>query len=190
MKVAFISCEGFEKSELLEVKKHIEEAGLGVQVFSAEKDKKKLRSWEGGHWGKSIDVDAMLEDANHEDFDAIVIPGGVINADKLRRVKAAQDWATEFLKSGKIVAAICHGPQLLIETKMLKGRTMTSYPAIRTDLENAGVQWEDSEVVVDQGLVTSRKPADNRAFALKIVEEVKEGEHRRSLNKSAAGLGF
>jgi Putative intracellular protease/amidase len=124
-----------------------------------------------------LPVDLHLQDANPEDYDALLLPGGVMNPDKLRRSKMAVEFAAHFLESGKPVAAICHGPQLLIETNLLRGREMTSYPSIRKDLENAGVNWYDREVIADNGLVTSRSPEDLDAFNKKMVEEFAVGVH-------------
>jgi len=173
-KVAILTEHGFEESELTEPKKALENAGATVHIVSAQKT---VKGWKDGNWSVELTTDRSLEDTQPEEFDALLIPGGVINPDLMRRNPAYIHFAKAFLEAGKPVGAICHGPQLLIETGMLKDRKMTSFPSIKTDLENAGVQWTDAEVVTDRGLVTSRKPADIPAFNKKIIEEFAEGIH-------------
>lgn len=174
-KVAIITENGFEEVELTSPKKALEEAGATVHIVSPQKE--KVKAWNHDHWSIEIPVDVNISDADANDYDALLVPGGVLNPDKMRINEDCVDFAKEFLKSGKPVAAICHGPQLLIETGLLQGRNMTSYPSVRTDLENAGVIWEDKEVIVDHGLVTSRSPKDLDAFNKKMLEEIKEGVH-------------
>jgi protease I len=174
-RIAILTENGFEEVELTSPKKALEEAGATVQIVSPRKD--KVRAWDHDHWSIEIPVDVTLENAHAEDYDALMLPGGVMNPDQLRLNRLAVEFAQQFLESGKPVAAICHGPQLLIETGLIEGRNMTSYPSLRTDLENAGVLWEDKEVVTDNGLVTSRTPKDLEAFNKKMIEEIKEGEH-------------
>lgn len=174
-KVAILTENGFEEDELTSPKKALEEAGAQVHIVSAQKD--KVKAWAHDHWSIELPVDQPLDKANAGDYDALVIPGGVINPDKMRINKDYVEFAQQFLESGKPVAAICHGPQLLIETGMINGRNMTSYPSVKTDLINAGVIWEDKEVIVDNGLVTSRSPKDLPAFNKKVIEEIKEGRH-------------
>ncbi len=174
-RIAILTEDGFEEVELTSPKKALEDAGATVQIVSPRKD--KVRAWDKDHWSIELPVDVALENAHPEDYDALMLPGGVMNPDKLRLNKLAVEFAQQFLEAGKPVAAICHGPQLLIETGMIEGRNMTSYPSLRTDLENAGVLWEDKEVVTDNGLVTSRTPKDLDAFNKKMIEEIKEGEH-------------
>lgn len=132
------------------------------------------------HWSITLPVDVPLSEAHTADYDGLMIPGGVINPDHMRNQKEYVQFAKSFIESGKPVAAICHGPQLLIETGLLKGKKMTSYPSIKTDLKNAGAEWVDEEVVVDKGFVTSRSPDDLEAFNKKLVEEVREGIHQRA----------
>ena len=144
-----------------------------MQIVSPQKD--KVKAWNHDHWSIELPVDVNIDDADAEDYDALMIPGGVMNPDQMRANPDCVDFAQQFLEEGKPVAAICHGPQLLIETGMLRGRNMTSFPSIRTDLENAGVNWADLEVVTDHGLVTSRSPADLEAFNKKMIEEIAEG---------------
>ncbi len=174
-KVAILTENGFEEVELTSPKKALEEAGATVEIVSPQKE--KVKAWDHDHWSIELKVDKNIEEANADDYDAIVLPGGVMNPDKLRTNKKAVQFVQEFLEAGKPVAAICHGPQTLIETGLLEGRTMTSYPSLQTDLKNAGVDWVDREVVVDNGLVTSRKPDDLKAFNKKMIEEIAEGEH-------------
>ena len=174
-KVAIITDNGFEEVELTSPKKALEEAGAIVQIVSPQKD--KVKAWDTDHWSIELPVDVNISDANPEDYDALVVPGGVLNPDKTRMNKECIAFTQHFLEQGKPVAAICHGPQLLIETGMIDGREMTSYWSIQTDLKNAGVQWVDEEVVVDNGLVTSRSPKDLEAFNRKMIEEISEGKH-------------
>jgi len=178
-KIAIITENGFEEIELTSPKQVLEGAGAQVDIISPQKE--KVRAWDHDHWSIVLPVDVQLEDANPEDYDALMVPGGVLNPDQMRTNKACVEFAQHFLEAGKPVAAICHGPQLLIETGLLKGRKMTSYPAIKTDLQNAGVDWVDQEVVVDKGLVTSRSPKDLEAFNKKMVEEFKEGVHEAAV---------
>jgi len=178
-KVAILTDTGFEESELVSPKKALEEAGAQVEIVS---NISSVKGWTDGNWSKEIKTDVLLKDADPAQYDALLIPGGVINPDKMRREKAYVDFARSFLEAGKPVAAICHGPQLLIETGLLKNKEMTSFHSIKTDLINAGVEWKDEEVVVDNGLVTSRSPKDLPAFNKKIIEEFAEGIH--STNKS------
>jgi protease I len=176
-RVAILSENGFEESELTSPKKAMEDAGIKVDIVSPQKE--KVKGWNHDHWSIELPVDVNISNARIEDYDALVIPGGVMNPDLMRVNKDCVEFARNFLESGKPVAAICHGPQLLIETGLLEGRTMTSYPAVKTDLINAGVNWEDKEVVVDRGLVTSRSPKDLKAFNQKILEEIREGVHEQ-----------
>jgi protease I len=174
-RVAILTENGFEEVELTSPKKALEEAGAKVDIVSPQKE--KVKGWDHDHWSIDLPVDVPVEKAKAEDYDALMIPGGVINPDQMRTNKHCVDFAQQFLELGKPVAAICHGPQLLIETGMIEGRNMTSYPSIRTDLQNAGVIWVDKAVVTDNGLVTSRSPKDLEAFNKKMIEEIKEGQH-------------
>lgn len=174
-KIAILTENGFEEVELTSPKKALEEAGAEVQILSPQEG--KVKAWDHDHWSIELPVDVPLDSARAEDYDALVLPGGVMNPDQLRLNKKAVEFAQQFLESGKPVAAICHGPQLLIETGLIEGRTMTSYPSLQTDLVNAGVLWVDKEVVTDNGLVTSRTPKDLDAFNKKMIEEIAEGEH-------------
>ena len=174
-KVAILTENGFEEVELTSPKKALEDAGAEVDIISPQKD--NVKAWAHDHWSIELPVDVNIGDADPNDYDALVIPGGVLNPDKMRLNEKCVEFAQHFLQEGKPVASICHGPQLLIETGMLEGRNMTSYPSIKTDLENAGALWSDREVIVDNGLVTSRSPEDLEAFNKKMIEEIKEGQH-------------
>lgn len=176
--VAILTENGFEEVELTSPMEALKKEGAIVHIISPQKG--KVRGWNHDHWTIELAVDVPVSEVMIEDYDALVLPGGVLNPDKLRLDKDAVDFAKQFLEAGKPVAAICHGPQLLIETGMLEGREMTSYPSVKTDIENAGANWHDREVVVDNGLVTSRSPADLEAFNKKMIEEIGEGVHTPS----------
>ncbi len=178
-RVAIITENGFEEVELTSPKKAMENAGMRVEIISS-KENKKVKAWNHDHWSIEIPVDGSISEAHVDDYDALMIPGGVMNPDKMRMNKDFVDFAKAFMESAKPVAAICHGPQLLIETGMLDGKKMTSYPSIQTDLENAGAKWFDKEVVVDHGFVTSRSPKDLEAFNKKLLEEIKKGVHEHA----------
>lgn len=176
--VAILTEEGFEQIELTSPKEALEAAGATVHIISPN-EKNTIKAWDKTDWGIEVNVDKKLSDSNPDDYDALVLPGGVLNPDKLRQNKDAIAFASAFLDEGKPVAAICHGPQLLIETEMISGRKLTSYPSLQTDLINAGAEWVDEEVVVDNGLITSRTPADLEAFNKKMIEEIAEGIHEQ-----------
>lgn len=175
-KVAVLATHGFEESEFTEPVKALKEAGATVDVVSLEAG--KIKAWAEKNWGKEYTVDKIIEDVSADDYDALVLPGGVINPDQLRVNEDAVNFVTGFLQAHKPVAAICHGPWTLIETGLMEGREVTSYPSIRTDLINAGANWVDREVVVDNGLVTSRSPKDLPTFCKKMIEEIAEGVHQ------------
>jgi protease I len=174
-KVAILTEEGFEQVELTSPKEALEAAGAIVHIISPKSG--RIKAWDKTDWGIEVEVDKALNDANPDDYDALMLPGGVLNPDKLRQNKDAVAFVKSFLDSSKPIAAICHGPQMLIETGMMQGRKLTSYPSLQTDLKNAGAEWVDEEVVVDNGLVTSRKPDDLTAFNKKAIEEIAEGIH-------------
>jgi len=174
-KVAILTESGFEEVELTSPKKALEDAGATVEIVSPQKE--KVKAWAHDHWSIELPVDINVEEADPKDYDALMIPGGVLNPDKMRLNDKCVEFAQHFLQEGKPVAAICHGPQLLIETGMLEGRNMTSYASVKTDMINAGAIWSDREVIVDNGLVTSRSPKDLEAFNKKMIEEIKEGQH-------------
>ena len=174
-RVAILTEEGFEQVELTSPKMALKDAGAIVHVISPKSG--NIKAWDKTNWGIEVDVDKQLDEVSPDDYDALVLPGGVMNPDKLRQNKEAIAFVTAFLKEGKPVAAICHGPQMLIETGLIKGRKLTSFPSLQTDLKNAGAEWVDEEVVVDNGLITSRTPADLPAFNKKAIEEFAEGVH-------------
>lgn len=166
--VAILATDGFEESELQSPKAALEQEGATVHVISLAHG--KIRSWKNGDWGDAVAVDRTVEKAMPDDYDALMIPGGVINPDKLRRSAEAVEFVHGFFRDKKPVASICHGPQLLIEADAVRERRVTSFRSIKTDLKNAGAMWQDTEVVVDNGLVTSRGPADLPAFNARMVE--------------------
>lgn len=176
-RILIIATNGFEQAELEVPRDKLRQTGARVDIASP--DGKSIRGWDMKDWGRTADVDLKISDAKCEDYDALVIPGGVINPDKLRMDKEAMNLVHEFLASGKVVAAVCHGPWLLVQADALHGRQATSWPSLRKDLENAGAFWVDRDVVVDEGIITSRKPDDLNAFVSKIIEELGEGRHYR-----------
>lgn len=184
-KVAILATDGFEQDELFSPLKALQDANADVTVVAPHDD--KIKGWKNTDWGKEIKVDLTLEEAQAGDFDALVLPGGVMNPDHLRREPAAVDFVKKFFNAGKPIAAICHGPQMLIEADVVRGHKLTSYPSVKTDLKNAGAQWVDQEVVVDQGIVTSRSPDDLPAFNAKMVEEIAEGPHQRKRSPGSTG---
>ena len=174
-KIAILATDGFEQAELVEPKKALEEAGAQALVISPSDG--SIKGWQGREWGDSISVDMTLDAARVSNYDALVLPGGVMNPDKLRMIPSAVKFVRDFFDAKKPVAAICHGPWMLVEAGVVKGRTLTSWPSLQTDIRNAGGKWVDQEVTVDQGLVTSRKPADLPAFNRRMIEEISEGIH-------------
>jgi protease I len=167
-RIAILATHGYEQSELMEPRAMLKEAGYEVDVVSPESG--EIRGWKGREWGDSVAVDVVLSDARPADYAALVLPGGVINPDQLRGIKTAIDFIRDFDKAGKPLAAICHGPWLLVEAGAAKDREMTSYASIRTDVENAGARWRDAEVVVDDHVITSRKPEDIPAFTQAVID--------------------
>ena len=175
MRVAILAADGFEQSELLEPKAALEDAGAIVEVVAPKTG--KIRGWKDDDWGRKVDVDVPLDEADASRYDALVLPGGVMNPDRLRMNPRAVAFVKGFVDSGRPIAAICHGPWTLIDAGAVRGRRMTSWPSLRTDLVNAGAQWVDEEVVADRGIVTSRKPDDIPAFNRKMLEEFEAGRH-------------
>lgn len=173
IRVAILATDGFEQAELLEPRKALDRAGASTKVVSPQSA--RIRSWDKKDWGKNIAVDLTLDSASASDFDALLLPGGVMNPDKLRMVPSAVRFVRQFFEAGKPVAAICHGPWMLVEAGAARGRTLTSWPSLQTDIRNAGGNWVDQEVAVDNGVVTSRKPDDIPAFNRKIIEEFAKG---------------
>jgi protease I len=172
--VAILTETGFEERELKSPKRALADAGATVHVISPAST---IKGWKGENWTEEVKIDKQLQDADPADYHALMIPGGVINPDKLRTNTDAIDFIRSFFEAGKPIGAICHGPQVLIETGALEGRQMTSWPSIKTDLINAGVAWTDNECVCDSALVTARKPDDLPAFNKKLIEEIREGVH-------------
>jgi len=167
-RVAILATEGFEQAELLEPKKALEQAGAQTEVISPKEG--KIRGWNLKDWGQEVTVDVPLQSADVENYDALLLPGGVMNPDKLRMVPEAVEFVQRFFEDEKPVAAICHGPWMLVEAGVVRGRTLTSWPSLKTDIRNAGGNWVDREVSSDGNLVTSRKPDDIPAFNRRIIE--------------------
>jgi protease I len=188
VRVAILTEEGFEESELLKPKEALEDEGAKVDIISPKDG--KIRSWAKKDWGDKIPVDKTIDEAQAADYDALVLPGGVINPDKLRRDEKAIAFTKQFLSSGRPVAAICHGPQVLIETGLLPGMTITSTPAIKTDLANAGANWVDQEVVHHANLITSRKPADLKAFNEEIIKTLEHIQNQIKRSSAMVGAGL
>jgi protease I len=161
-KIAIIATDGFEQSELQEPKRLLELGGATVEVISPQGP--SIKGWKDKQWGDAVTVDKTIANANSHDYDALVIPGGVINPDKLRLEPSAVDFIMQFDAQKKPIAAICHGPQMLIEAGLVRGKQVTSWPSLRTDLTNAGAHWIDLEVVQDDLMITSRKPDDIPVF--------------------------
>jgi protease I len=176
-KILILATDGYERSELRVPLEELTKRGAEVKIASIKSG--EIKSWDEKDWGDTVTVDLDVKQVRAEDFDALVLPGGQINPDLLRSNEDAVQVVRQFIGSGKPVAAICHGPWLLIEADALRGRQATSYASIRTDIRNAGATWKDEAVVVDNGIITSRSPKDLPQFVDKIVEEVEEGRHQR-----------
>jgi len=175
-KIAILATDGFEQVELTEPRKALDEAGATTIVISLESG--EIKGWKFKEWGDTVKVDKALEDANPNDYDALVLPGGVINPDHLRMEPKAVNFIRQFISTGRTVAAICHGPWTLVEADAVRGRKVTSWPSIKTDLKNAGASWVDQEVVIDGQFIFSRKPDDIPAFSKAIIESVSKGTQR------------
>lgn len=167
-KIGILATDGFEQSELLDPRKALDGAGATTEVISIKDG--EIKGWNSKDWGKSVKVDKTLDQAKPQDYDALLLPGGVMNPDHLRMEPKAVDFVRNFVATGKPIAAICHGPWTLVEADALKGKTVTSWPSIKTDLINAGANWVDREVVTDGRLITSRKPDDIPAFSRAIID--------------------
>jgi protease I len=185
-KVAIVVTDGFEEVEFTAPLQALKDAGATVDVISPKEG--HVKSWAETNWGKEYPVDKLIGDVVAQDYDALVLPGGVMNPDHLRINDKVVAFVSGFMDDNKPIAAICHGPWTLIETGALDGRKMTSYRSLKTDLENAGALWVDQEVVVDQGLVTSRKPDDLPAFCKKMIEEIAEGPHNKVSGAKKGGV--
>jgi len=184
-RVAILVENGFEQVEMTEPRKALDQAGARTDLVSPSAG--KVKGWNHTQWGEEFSADVPLERAKPQDYDALLLPGGVMSPDKLRMNTAAVQFVRSFVNEGKPVAAICHGPWTLIEAGAVRGRKMTSYPSLQTDLKNAGAQWVDQEVVVDRGLVTSRNPNDIPAFNRKMIEEFAEGAHMSTGQQTQRG---
>lgn len=174
-RIAILATNGFEESELKSPKEFLEQQGWTADIVSLKSG--TIKGWKEGNWSNEFEVNYTLDEVSSKDYDALVLPGGVINPDQLRRDEKAVSFVKDFFSENKPVAAICHGPQILVDAEVLEGRSVTSFSSIKKDLLNAGAVWTDEEVVVDSGLVTSRTPDDLPAFNKKMVEEFKEGKH-------------
>lgn len=179
-KIAILATDGFEQVELTDPRKNVEAAGAQTEVLSVKDG--SIKGWKFTDWGDSVRVDKQVSKANLDDYDALILPGGQINPDMLRMEKPAVDFVRKFAESGKPVAAICHGPWMLVEAGVVKGKTVTSWPSIHTDLINAGAKWVDREVVEDGNIITSRKPDDIPAFSKKLIEvTAKSPQHAHAI---------
>jgi protease I len=176
-RVAILATDGVEQVELVEPRRALDDAGATTTLISPKPD--KIRAWQHDHWGDELAVDLPLDQARPEEFDALMLPGGVMNPDRLRMDSRAVNFVRTMFTTGKPIAAICHGPWLLVEADVVRNRSVTSWPSLKTDLRNAGADWSDQEVVTDLGIVTSRKPDDIPAFNKKMLEEFGEGIHDR-----------
>lgn len=174
-KILILATNGFEQSELEVPRDRLKAAGATVEIVSPEAG--EIKGWDKKDWGRAVKVDKALADVRADDYDAIVLPGGQMNPDTLRKNKDALALVRAFFDQKKVVAAVCHAPWLLVETGIAKGRDMTSYDSMKTDVINAGANWKDEAVVVDEGVITSRNPGDLEAFSEKIAEEISEGLH-------------
>ena len=177
-RVAVLATDGFEQSELVEPRNALEAAGATVEVVAPHGG--MIRGWDNKDWGDEVRVDRTTDQLRADEYDAVLLPGGVMNPDRLRTDQAAVDFVRQMFENGKPIAAICHGPWTLIEAGVTSGLRLTSWPSLKTDLSNAKATWVDQEVVVDRGVVTSRKPDDIPAFNAKMIEEFAEGRHGRA----------
>jgi len=175
-RIAIVATDGFEQSELTKPLQALRKAGAEVDIVAPKSG--RIQGMKHDEKGDTVAVDRTLDEARPEDYDGLVLPGGVANPDALRVIPRAVSFVRHFFEAHKPVAAICHGPWTLIEADAVRGRTVTSWPSLKTDLKNAGANWVDREVVVDRGLVTSRKPDDLPAFCAKMIEEFREGQHK------------
>jgi protease I len=182
-KVAILATDGFEEVELTDPKKNLEAAGATVEVISIKSG--KIKGWNHTDWGSSVKVDHTVKEVTADDYDSLMLPGGQMNPDSLRVEKDAVGFIRSFAESGKPVAAICHGPWTLIEAGAVKGRKMTSWPSLRTDLQNAGAHWVDQEVVQDGNIITSRKPDDIPAFSKTLIQAISEDHFRKRVAGAA-----
>jgi protease I len=177
-KVAILATDGVEQVELTEPRKALDQVGVTTHLISPKGG--EIKAWKMKEWGDVFKVDKSLDQAKASEYDALVLPGGVINPDHLRMEPKAVNFIKEFAQTGKPVAAICHGPWTLIEAGVVKGKKITSWPSLKTDLQNAGANWVDEQVALDGNFITSRKPEDIPAFSQKIIEEIADGKHLKA----------
>jgi len=177
-RIAIVATDGYEQAELLEPKKALEEAGATTEVIAPKSG--EIKGWESKDWGGKVKVDKTLDQARAQDYDALVLPGGVMNPDHLRMEPRAVSFVKDFVGTGRPVAAICHGPWTLIEAGVVQGKTITSWPSLKTDLKNAGANWVDQEVATDGQFISSRKPDDLPAFNKAIIEAISQGQQRKA----------
>jgi protease I len=177
-KIAILATDGFEESELIEPRKALDEAGAKTEVIAPKAG--KIKGWNHTDWGEAVNVDKTLENANPHDYDALILPGGVMNPDRLRMDAQAVNFVRQFAATGNTIGAICHGPWTLIEAGVVSGKTMTSWPSLKSDLKNAGANWVDEQVVTDGQLVTSRKPDDIPAFNKAVIESIANGPRKQA----------
>lgn len=182
-KIAILATDGFEQVELTEPRKALDEAGAQTVVIAPKEG--EIKGWNTKEWGESVSVDQTLEQASPEEFDALVLPGGVMNPDHLRMNSDAVDFVRDFAETGKPIAAICHGPWMLVEAGLVQGKTMTSWPSLHTDLANAGANWVDQEVVSDGQFITSRKPDDIPAFSRRLIDAITHGAAQDAARQAA-----
>ena len=175
-RIAIVATDGFEQSELMEPRKALDEAGAKTEVISPRDG--QIKGWKMKNWGEDVKVDKTLENANPHEYDAVVLPGGVMNPDRLRMDPKAVNFVRQFVATGKPVGAICHGPWTLIEAGAVTGKTMTSWPSVKTDLKNAGANWVDQEVAIDGQFITCRKPDDIPAFSRALIDAIARGSQR------------
>ena len=175
-RIAILATDGFEQAELMEPRKALDDAGATTEVVSLKSG--EIKGWKTKDWGDKVRVDKTLDQAKPQDYDALVLPGGVINPDRLRMEPRAVNWVKDFVATGRPVAAICHGPWTLVEAGVVKGKTFTSWPSVKTDLKNAGANWVDKEVVTDGQFISSRKPDDIPAFSRTLIGMLSESKHQ------------
>lgn len=187
-KAAILAADGFEQSELFDPLETLRQAGVEVKIVSLKAG--EIKAWNHTEWGKKVSVDMTVKECRPEEFDALILPGGLMSPDILRQDMGAVGLISTFSEQGKIIAAICHAPWLLIEANLVEDRNVTSYPSVKTDLLNAGAHWKNEAVVVDAGIITSRNPGDIPTFCKKILEEMKEGaQHHLSLRRNQKQSG-
>ncbi len=182
-RILIMATDGFEQSELKEPLRQLKQAGASVHVAAPKPG--SITGWNEKDWGEQVPVDCTISEVDVAEYDALVLPGGQMNPDVLRMNEEAVALIRSFHDAGKVIAAICHAPWLLIEAGIVDGRRMTSWPSVKTDLLNAGADWSDQAVIADKGIVSSRKPEDIDAFVAKIIEAIEEGAHRRGADDSA-----